>query len=81
MEPSFIDRDPDMIKLLWTSPWRVEVISQRHPKDGFFDEKGCVAYLEKKHGSEICYVNFRDKEVYGWHDHKETFKFVNGGAK
>lgn len=38
-----------------------------------------LAYLEKKHGSEICYVNFRDKEVYGWHDHKETFKFVNGG--
>ena len=40
-----------------------------------------LAYLEKKHGSEICYVNFRDKEVYGWHDHKETFKFVNGGGK
>ena len=36
-----------MIKLLWTSPWRVEVISQRHPKDGFFDEKGCIAYFEK----------------------------------
>ena len=40
-----------------------------------------LVYLEKKHGSEICYVNFRDKEVYGWHDHKETFKFVNGGGK
>lgn len=40
-----------------------------------------LAYLEKKHGSEICYVNFRDKEVYGWHDHKETFKFVNRGGE
>lgn len=42
-----------------------------------------LAYLEKKHGAEICYVNFRDKEMFGWKAHKETFKFVNmgGGAK
>ena len=41
-----------------------------------------ISYLEKKHGSEICYVNFRDKDMFGWHAHKETFKFVkNGGGK
>lgn len=35
-----------------------------------------LAYLEKKHGSEICYVNFRDKDEFGWKSHRETFKFV-----
>ncbi len=39
-----------------------------------------LAYLEKKHGSKICYVNFRDKEKYGWSAHKESFKFEDGGA-
>lgn len=40
-----------------------------------------IAYLEKKHGADICYVNFRDKQTYGWRAHHETFKFVNGGVK
>ena len=38
-----------------------------------------LAYLEKKQGSEICWVNFRDKQEYGWAAHKETFKFKGGG--
>lgn len=39
-------------------------------------------YIEKKHGSSVCYVNFRDKEKFGWHNHVETFKFVKmGGGK
>ena len=38
------------------------------------------SYLEKKHGAEICYVNFRDKDMFGWHAHKETFKFVKMGG-
>lgn len=40
-----------------------------------------IDYLEKKHGSRICYVNFRDKEKYGWKAHKETFMYENGGGK
>ncbi len=40
-----------------------------------------IAYLEKKEGSEICWVNFRDKQEFGWRAHKETFKFVKGGVK
>ena len=40
-----------------------------------------IAYLEKKQGDKICWVNFRDKQEYGWTAHKETFKFVNGGGK
>ena len=39
-----------------------------------------IAYLEKKQGSEICWVNFRDKQQFGWVAHHETFKFVNGGG-
>lgn len=40
-----------------------------------------IKYLEKKRGSTICYVNFRDKEGYGWHAHKETFRFVDNPEK
>ena len=40
-----------------------------------------LVYLEKKHGSRITYVNFRDKELYGWKAHKETFKFESKKGK
>ena len=40
-----------------------------------------IAFLEKKHGASICWVNFRDKQAYGWQAHRETFKFVNGGGQ
>ena len=38
-----------------------------------------IAYLEKKQGSPIVWVNFRDKQKYGWAAHHETFKFKMGG--
>ena len=37
-----------------------------------------IAYLEKKQGSKIVWVNFRDKEQFGWASHHETFKFEGG---
>lgn len=40
-----------------------------------------IAYLEKKQGSPIVWMNFRDKQKYGWAAHHETFKFKNGGGK
>lgn len=40
-----------------------------------------IAYLEKKQGDTICWVNFRDKQEFGWAAHRETFKFINGGGK
>lgn len=40
-----------------------------------------IAYLEKKQGSPIVWVNFRDKQKYGWAAHHETFKFKTGGGK
>ena len=52
-----------------------------HGVPGPYIWRDYLAYLEKKHGSMITYVNFRDKELYGWRAHKETFKFENGGGK
>lgn len=40
-----------------------------------------IAYLEKKQGDKICWVNFRDKQQFGWAAHRETFKFRMGGGK
>ena len=40
-----------------------------------------IAYLEKKQGSPIVWVNFRDKQEFGWRAHRETFKFLMGGGK
>lgn len=40
-----------------------------------------LAYLEKKQGSPIVWVNFRDKQKYGWAAHHETFKFKTEGGK
>lgn len=34
-----------------------------------------LAYLEDKVGDKISYVNFRDKSIFGWCDHRETFEF------
>ena len=38
-----------------------------------------VAYLEKHQGAPITWVNFRDKELFGWRAHRETFRFLGGG--
>lgn len=40
-----------------------------------------IDYIEKKHGDKVCWVNFRDKQKYGWAAHYETFNFVKGGVK
>lgn len=39
-----------------------------------------IAYLERKQGAPVCWVNFRDKQLFGWRAHRETFKFVNRGG-
>lgn len=40
-----------------------------------------LMYLEKKQGAPIVWVNFRDKQMYGWGAHHETFKFKSRGAR
>lgn len=52
-----------------------------HGVPGPFVWRDYIAYLEKKHGDRICWVNFRDKQKFGWKAHKESFKYVKGGVK
>ena len=40
-----------------------------------------IAYLEKKAGAPIVWVNFRDKQEYGWTAHRGTFKFKGATKK
>lgn len=37
-----------------------------------------LSYIERKENSEIVKVNFRNKTLFGWHAHKETYDFING---
>lgn len=37
-----------------------------------------LKYIEKRYNEEIIQVNFRDKEKFGWGDHKESFVFASG---
>ena len=50
-----------------------------HGVPGPYVWRDYIAYLEKKQGDKICWVNFRDKQEFGWKAHKETFKFVKQG--
>lgn len=40
-----------------------------------------ITYWENKKNSKICWVNFRDKQKFGWAAHKETFKFIRQESK
>lgn len=40
-----------------------------------------LKFLEEKVGSKISWVNFRDKQKYGWSAHHETFIFGGGQNK
>lgn len=52
-----------------------------HGVPGPFLWRDYIAYLEKKQGDQIVTVNFRDKELFGWKAHKESYKFKMGGGK
>lgn len=49
-----------------------------HGVPGPFFWRDYLSYLENKQGDEICFVNFRDKVLFGWKDHIETYKFRHG---
>jgi coenzyme F420-reducing hydrogenase beta subunit len=46
-----------------------------HGVPGPYMWRDYLHYLEKKEGKKITYVNFRDKQLYGWKAHRESFKF------
>lgn len=52
-----------------------------HGVPGPYIWRDYIAYLEKKQGDVINVVNFRNKELFGWSAHHETFIFKEGGAK
>lgn len=52
-----------------------------HGVPGPFIWRDYLAYLERLQGSPIIWVNFRDKQKYGWKAHLESFIFKNGGGK
>jgi len=52
----------------------VDIVCHGVPSPYIWEDYLC--YLERKQGSEIYWVNFRDKQEFGWTAHKETFKFI-----
>ena len=52
-----------------------------HGVPGPYIWRDYIAYLEQKQGDRICWVNFRDKQLFGWTAHHETFKFTNTSNK
>lgn len=52
----------------------VDIVCHGVPSPYIWEDYLC--YLEKKQGSKIYWVNFRDKQEFGWTAHKETFEFV-----
>ena len=66
-------------KKLRSNLYLVDIVC--HGVPGPYIWRDYIAYLEKKQGSEICWVDFRDKQKFGWKAHHETFKFVKGGGK
>lgn len=50
-----------------------------HGTPGPYLWRDYLKFLEEKIGSTITWVNFRDKQKYGWAAHHETFKFAGGG--
>lgn len=40
-----------------------------------------IDIIEKKQGDTISVVDFRDKEMFGWKAHRETFQFLKGEGK
>ncbi|WP_291589280.1 Coenzyme F420 hydrogenase/dehydrogenase, beta subunit C-terminal domain [Bacteroides sp.] len=40
-----------------------------------------IEYLEHKQGDKIRRVNFRDKQLFGWAAHRESFEFVQEDGK
>lgn len=40
-----------------------------------------LAHIEEMEGNRIVRLNFRNKSLFGWNAHKETFEFENGETK
>lgn len=52
-----------------------------HGVPGPYMWRDFLSYIEKKQGDTVCWVNFRDKQQFGWKAHHETFKFSKNKRK
>jgi len=52
-----------------------------HGVPGPYMWRDFLSYIEKKQGDTVCWVNFRDKQQFGWKAHQETFKFSKNKSK
>lgn len=57
----------------------VDIVCHGVPSPFFW--RDYVSYLEKKQGDKIVEVNFRDKELFGWRAHRESYVFKMGGKE
>lgn len=49
-----------------------------HGVPGPYVWRDYLAYLERRYVSDIHEVDFRNKELFGWTSHRETYTFSNG---
>lgn len=58
----------------------VDIVCHGVPGPRIWEEY--LKFLEKKEGRRLIRVNFRDKEMFGWTAHRETFEYqpVNSGG-
>lgn len=66
-------------KKLRNNLYLVDIICHGVPSPYIWEDY--LNYLEKKQNSEISSANFRDKQMFGWKSHKETFIFNNNNGE
>lgn len=66
-------------KKLYKNLYLVDIICHGVPSP--FIWRDYILYLEKKKGLPIKWVNFRDKQQFGWKNHHETFIFEGEDKK
>lgn len=59
--------------------WLVDIVCHGVPSPFYW--RDYIDYLEKRHGSRIVEVDFRNKKKFGWKAHKESVKFEDGSVR
>lgn len=64
---------------LRTNLYLIDIVCHGVPSPKIWEDY--LDYLENKEGDSISYVNFRDKEDFGWKAHTESFRFTKQKEK
>lgn len=65
-----------LLKIGMERLWIVDLVCHGVPSPYIW--KDYLSYIEKKTGKKILSVDFRDKSILGWGEHKESFTFSDG---